>query len=116
MTIEVRKHSGEGIRALPCSPQELSAHVLPTLGLRACQFLMRQVEAAPHGMLTLCFMPKPKQADQALSCIDWEFQGVLSMPQGELDALARSMPSIKRLYAARKDWTKLINERLSDLH
>jgi hypothetical protein len=116
MTVELRPHSGEGISALPCSPQELEAHILPSLEVRACKILLRAVESAPHIMLTLCFQPKPTHPDKMLSAFDWEYQGLRSMTEGELKALSRSHPRIRRLYATRKEWLALLNQRLSELH
>jgi hypothetical protein len=118
MTIELRPHSGEGISALPCSPQELEAHILPSLEVRACKILLRAVESAPHIMLTLCFQPKDGDPSEAAGRwpVAWDYQGLRSMTEGELKALSRSHPRIRRLYATRKEWLALLNQRLSELH
>jgi len=108
-----------GIQALPCSPQELKQHVLPTLGPRACQFLLEQVTKAPHDMMTLCFVAKagfgvgPKGVGRS---VEWEFQSVLSMSEDELELVASRLPTIKRLYASRKAWQVAIHTSLPASH
>jgi len=108
-----------GIQALPCSTEELIEHVLPTLGPRACQFLLDEVTKAPHEMMTLCFVAKAGFGVGAKGVgrsVEWEFKSVLSMSEAELELVASRLPTIKRLYASRKAWQVAIHTSTAPAH
>lgn len=114
MTIEL-----EAPQSLPCSPQELTQHVLPMLGVQTCQSLLEQIAAAPQEMMTLCFLPTPTYGGlntKVGRTVEWEFQQVMSMTEFELKLLARRLPMIERLYASRKVWKAAIVNHLSRIN